>query len=88
MEDTEIVDLYLKRDEHAIKETSVKYGVKLRSLSFRLSGSKDISEECENDTYMKAWETIPRRSQGITFSPISAGSSGISRLTISGRKMP
>ena len=59
MEDTEIVDLYLKRDEHAIKETSVKYGVKLRSLSFRLSGSKDISEECENDTYMKAWETIP-----------------------------
>lgn len=59
MEDTEIVDLYFKRDEKAIKETTDKYGKKLYSLSFRLSGDKSVSEECENDTYLKAWNSIP-----------------------------
>lgn len=59
MEDTEIVDLFIKRDETAIKETSNKYGKKLKSISYHLTGSIESSEECENDTYMKAWDSIP-----------------------------
>ena len=59
MEDREIVDLFLKRDERAIEQVSVKYGKLLRSVAFRITGNMETSEECENDTYMKAWDLIP-----------------------------
>ena len=59
MTDNEIVDLYLSRDESAITLTSVKYGKLLRSISFRITESIETSEECENDTYLEAWNRIP-----------------------------
>ena len=59
MEDTKIVDLYLIRDEAAIKETSEKYGRRLRSLSEGIVRDLQTAEECENDTYAEAWNFIP-----------------------------
>lgn len=59
MEDSEIVDLYLKRDESAIRETSARYGSKLRSLADRILENDASAMECENDTYLKAWHSIP-----------------------------
>ena len=59
MEDTRIVDLYLNREESAIGETAKKYGTRLRALSFGIVGDKETAEECENDTYMEAWNRIP-----------------------------
>ena len=59
MEDEEIVELYLKRNEEAISYTSEKYGTKLRHISFRITGEVQTSEECENDTYMEVWKRIP-----------------------------
>lgn len=59
MEDTEIVDLYLKRDEQAIRESSEKYGAQLLTLSYRVTEDKQTSEECLNDAYLKAWQSIP-----------------------------
>ncbi len=59
MEDDEIVDLFLARDEKAISKTSEKYGAKLRSLAYRVCKEMTVAEECENDTYLKAWESIP-----------------------------
>lgn len=59
MEDNEIVDLFLARDETAINRTSEKYGRKLRSLAYSVCREITIAEECENDTYLKAWDTIP-----------------------------
>ena len=59
MDDDEIVDLFLARDEKAISRTSEKYGAKLRSLAYRVCKEMTIAEECENDTYLKAWEAIP-----------------------------
>lgn len=59
MDDREIVVLFLRRDEHAIEQLSVKYGSMIRSIAYRITGSMEISEECENDTYMKAWNLIP-----------------------------
>ena len=59
MEDTMIVDLYLNREESAIKETEKKYGARLRTLSFGIVGDRETAEECENDTYMEAWNRIP-----------------------------
>lgn len=59
MDDKEIVDLYLARDEAAISKTSEKYGKKLRLLAYKVCGDMPTAEECENDTYLKAWDTIP-----------------------------
>lgn len=59
MEDSGIVDLYLSRDEDAISRTSQKYGSRLRALSLSIVADHFTAEECENDTYMEAWRSIP-----------------------------
>lgn len=59
MDDNKIVELYLLRDEAAIKHTSEKFGKRLRSLAYGITNDPQTAEECENDTYMEAWNTIP-----------------------------
>ena len=59
MDDSAIVDLYLDRSESAISRTSEKYGARLRNVSYGITSSRETSEECENDTYMEAWNRIP-----------------------------
>ena len=59
MEDSGIVDLYLARDERAIRETDGKYGKKLHTLSRRIVESDADAEECVSDTYLDAWNHIP-----------------------------
>ncbi len=59
MDDSKIVELYLARDEEAIKETSDKFGSRLRSLANSIVKDRQTAEECENDTYIKAWNSIP-----------------------------
>lgn len=59
MDDSKIVDLYLTRDETAIGYTSEKYGIRLRTLANGIVKDFQTSEECENDTYARAWNTIP-----------------------------
>lgn len=59
MEDDRIIDLYLARDELAILSTGEKYGRRLRALAYRITGDAAAAEECENDTYLRCWHTIP-----------------------------
>lgn len=59
MEDTAIIALYYDRDERAISETDTKYGNMCRSISYRILSSIEDSEECVNDTYHKAWNSMP-----------------------------
>ena len=59
MEDTDIIQLYWARDEGAIAATDEKYGTLCRSLSHNILASREDAEECVNDTYFKAWDTIP-----------------------------
>ncbi len=59
MEDSAIVDLYLRRDEDAVGQTAKKYGARLRHLAAGILGDPAAAEECENDTYLRAWERIP-----------------------------
>ena len=54
LDDTKIVDLYLQRNEAAIKETFNRYGNRLRSLAYGIVEDLQTAEECENDTYMEA----------------------------------
>lgn len=59
MDDKEIVDLYLARNETAISETAKKYGRMLKSIAYSILKNHSDSEECENDTYLAAWNSIP-----------------------------
>lgn len=59
MEDTFIVDLFLSRNEEAIRLVSDKYGKNLRNTAYRITGDSRTAEECENDTYWEAWRRIP-----------------------------
>ena len=59
MDDGKIVDLLIRRDEEAIKQIAEKYGGRLRDLAYGITNNADIAEECENDTYLKAWDSIP-----------------------------
>ena len=59
MDDGKIVDLYLERDETAISLTAEKYSSKLRRIAYNITESLQAAEECENDTYLKAWNSIP-----------------------------
>ena len=59
MNDSKIVDLYLARDEAAIKHTSDKYGDRLRHMANAILQDMSAAEECENDTYLRAWNAIP-----------------------------
>lgn len=59
MEDNKIIELYFSRDEDAVTRTKESYGRQFYALAFRILQSKEDAEECENDTYMKAWDSIP-----------------------------
>lgn len=59
MDDSRIIELYFARDERAIEETRAKYGRLLLSVADNILGSRAESEECESDTYLRAWESIP-----------------------------
>jgi RNA polymerase sigma-70 factor (ECF subfamily) len=59
MEDQEIIGLFWRRSENAIVETDRKYGKLCFQTAFRILGSREDSEECVSDTYLRAWEAIP-----------------------------
>lgn len=59
MEDESIVALYWERSRYAVTETERKYGGLLSGISYRVTGSRPDSEECVNDTYLAAWNSMP-----------------------------
>lgn len=59
MEDLKIIELFFDRKEYAIAETERKYGGYLSKIAYNILFDSEDSEECVNDTYMKAWNTIP-----------------------------
>ncbi len=59
MDDSMIVNLYLARNERALEQTQAKYGRRLTSLSEGITGNRSDAEECVNDTYLAAWNSIP-----------------------------
>lgn len=59
MTDEHIVKLYLERDETALVETRSAYGRLLRSIAFNILHNDQDAEECENETCLRAWNSIP-----------------------------
>ena len=59
MEDGAIIDLFWAREERALQETETKYGGLCRSIAFNILQSREDSEECVNDTWLAAWNSMP-----------------------------
>lgn len=59
MDDRKIISLYLERSQSAIEATRDEYGDRLRRLAENLLGSYQDAEECVNDAYLGAWNSIP-----------------------------
>ena len=59
MEDRQIIELYNERSEAAISETADKYGKYCYYIAYHILYNDQDSEECVNDTYLKAWKVIP-----------------------------
>ena len=59
MEDKEIIDLYLGREEAAISATAKKYGNYCYTVAYNILYNKEDAEESVNDTYLGAWNSIP-----------------------------
>ena len=59
MEDEFIIGLYWSRNESAIEETAKKYGSCIRAVALNILRNNEDSEEIENDTYVRTWNSIP-----------------------------
>lgn len=59
MTDAEIVKLYWDRSEQAISETDRQYGRYLHYIAAELLRDDEDAKEIVNDTYLKAWRSIP-----------------------------
>lgn len=59
MEDLQIIELYWKRDESAINESRSKYGGYCSTIANNILHSAEDTEECVNDTWFRAWKTLP-----------------------------
>lgn len=59
MDDGQIIELYVARDERAIRETDVKYGRYCGSLAKQILADPLDAEEVVSDTWLRAWDSIP-----------------------------
>ncbi len=59
LEDAEILALFNERSEAAVRETAAKYGPYCKAVACRALTDEHDVEECVNDTYLAAWNSIP-----------------------------
>ena len=59
LEDSEIIELFFERSEQAIMELSKKYGSVCTKIANNILNDRSDAEECVNDAYLGAWESIP-----------------------------
>ncbi|MCM1150190.1 MAG: sigma-70 family RNA polymerase sigma factor [Butyricicoccus sp.] len=59
MDDAAIIGLYWERSEGAIETTQEKYGARCFCLAWNILRSDADSEECVNDTWLRAWDAMP-----------------------------
>ncbi len=65
LEDSEIIDLYWNRQEQALEETDRKYGSYCWTIAHNVLRSREDAEECVNDTWLRAWNSIPPQRPSI-----------------------
>ncbi len=53
------MELYWTKNESAITETDKKYGKYVSAICRNILSDRSDAEECKNDTYLSAWNSIP-----------------------------
>ena len=59
LDDSKIIELFYERSEQAIIELSDKYGAVCTKVANNILNDVRDTEECVNDAYLGAWNTIP-----------------------------
>lgn len=59
MEDQQIIELFLKRNEDAVAQTEKKYANYCRSIAVHILHIPEDADEALNDTWLAAWNSIP-----------------------------
>ena len=59
MDDRDIIQLYLDRDEQAIPLTAQKYGSYCSAIARNILPDSQDAEECINDAYLQLWSSVP-----------------------------
>lgn len=59
MTDDKIIESYWRREERAIRESDAKYGRYCLTIANHILYNREDSEECVNDTWLRAWHAIP-----------------------------
>ena len=59
MQDDEIVQLLWERDENGIEKLQKKYQKYCGAIARRIVMNEEDTEECVNDTWLRAWNSIP-----------------------------
>lgn len=59
MEDTDIIRMFLERNEDAIIHTSEKYNNYCLKIALNILQNRLDADECVNDIYLKLWNSIP-----------------------------
>lgn len=59
MNDSQIVALFLNRDQRAIEETAERYGKYCYAIAYNILQNHEDAQETVSDTYLAAWATIP-----------------------------
>ena len=72
MDDKEIIDLFFARDERALSETMSCYGGRLMRFAGKFLKDSRDAEECVNDAYSAAWDTIPPNRPDDLFAYLAA----------------
>lgn len=62
MDDKQIIRLFFERSEQAITELSQKYGSLCFQVADNILNDHQDAEECVNDAYLGAWNSIPPQS--------------------------
>ena len=65
MEDEKIIELFWQRDETALTEVENKYANYCFAIAWKILMNREDSEECVNDTWLAAWNTIPPKRPSI-----------------------
>ena len=59
MEDRRIIELFFARSEEAVEELRRAYGKLCRTIAQGILSDPRDAEECENDTWLRVWNSIP-----------------------------
>lgn len=64
-DDKQIIQMYWERNECAIQETDYKYGRFILRIANNILNDEFEGEECQNDTYLSIWNSIPPNKPNI-----------------------